>query len=61
MLVGWRRNRTQLLKQTPKDDSGQRWFKLARYFHRLYINDHLYELWLINPTAVKHGCQRYKK
>jgi hypothetical protein len=21
----------------------------------------LYELWFINPTAVKHGCQRYQK
>jgi hypothetical protein len=34
MMVGRQGHRTQLLKGTPKDDSGQVWFKLAQWFQR---------------------------
>jgi hypothetical protein len=33
-MVGRQGHRTQLLKGTPKDDSGQVWIKLAQWFQR---------------------------
>jgi hypothetical protein len=34
MMDGRQGHRTSLLKGTPKDDSGQVWFKLSQWFQR---------------------------